>query len=96
MGSLRATGRILEWLVSCLPDDQLRTDSVLRAVGYVNGSLEGLLPRWNIASASQRDTATIAHALAALMTYDRRVFRPYERAEPPADADQVQGQTGRS
>ncbi len=89
VGSLRSTGRILEWLAYWLPDDQLQTDEVLRAVAYVNSALARQLPRWKVVSASPQEMATTAHALAALMTYDRRVFRPYDRREALAEADEI-------
>ena len=86
MGTLRSTGHILHWLAYSLPDSQLQTAEMLRGVHYVNTSLESLLSRWSFASASPQDMSTVAYAIRALMTYDRRVFRPHDAKQPPASA----------
>lgn len=86
MGSLHSTGHILHWLSCSLPADQLQTAEVIRGVHYLNTNLEGMLSRWSFTSAPPQDVSTVAHAIGALMTYDRHVFHPHDAKEPPASA----------
>lgn len=69
---LRTTGHLLEWLIYSLPESELRSYRTVRAVNY----LTTLLARnadheWHLGS--------IAHAVHALVLYDKRVFRPHDK-----------------
>jgi hypothetical protein len=80
-GSLRATGRILEWLAVSLPADRLQDRQVVLSVGFVTALLEGSYAQVNVAYASPREIDGLMHALHALKLYDRRVFKPAEPAK---------------
>lgn len=68
---LRTTGHLLEWLVYSLPEDQLRSYRTIRAVNYLTNLLAGNADNeWH--------NGSIAHALHALVLYDKRVFRPHD------------------
>ncbi|WP_350210806.1 hypothetical protein [Botrimarina sp.] len=68
---LRTTGHTLEWLVYSLSDDELRSYRSVRAVNYLTNLLAGHADHeWHLGS--------IAHALHALVLYDKRVFRPHD------------------
>ena len=81
---LRATGRILEWLVSSLADDRLNDPKVLKSVTCVTGLLAESYSGWNATASTPREIASVGHALHALRVYDQRVFGPSDPAEPPA------------
>lgn len=69
---LRTTGHLLEWLVYSLPDDQLRSYRTVRAVNYLTSLLATNADHeWHLGS--------IAHAIHALVLYDKRVFRPHDQ-----------------
>lgn len=88
-GTLRATGRILEWLAFSLPDEQLQEPKVLKPVGYLATVLGSRAPGWNLRSMTPRDLDAVMHAAQALSTYDQRVFRPSDPATPPAEAEKT-------
>lgn len=70
---LRTTGHLLEWLVYSLPDEQLTSYRTVRAVNYLTGLLAGNADHeWHPGS--------LAHAIHALVLYDKRVFRPHDDA----------------
>ncbi|MEN6405195.1 MAG: hypothetical protein ABFC77_01865 [Thermoguttaceae bacterium] len=77
---LRATGRILEWLASSLPESKLEDARLVRAVEYVNGLLSSDRYQWGTPSLSTREIASVGHALHALQIYDGRVFQPADVA----------------
>ena len=79
-GSLRATGRILEWLCVSLPPERLDDRQVVLAVGYIASVLENYFAPASIVYASPREIDGLMHALHALKLYDQRVFK---LAEPP-------------
>jgi len=83
-GTLRATGRILEWLTFSLPEDQLKDPRTLRSVAYVAQLLASRGASWNLSTMTPRDIDAVMHACQALSTYDQRVFRPLE-AETSAE-----------
>jgi hypothetical protein len=85
-GSLRATGRILEWLVASLPADRLQDRQVVLSARFVTALLESSYAQVNVAYASPREIDGLMHALHALKLYDRRVFKPAE----PAKGDKPQ------
>ncbi len=84
-GSLRATGRILEWLCVSLPDERLEDRRLVLAVAYVVSVLENYFAPANLIYASPREVDGVMHALHALKLYDQRVFKPAEppKAQPP-------------
>lgn len=84
-GTLRATGRILEWLVFSLPDDQLQDPQVLRSVTYVAQLLASRGTGWNLSAMTPRDIDAVMYACQALSTYDQRVFRPLDPEKPSED-----------
>ncbi len=71
---IRTTGHLLEWLAYSLPDEQLTARPTVRAVSYLTSLL---------ATYSNQDwhKGSIAHALHALVIYDKRVFQPHDEAE---------------
>lgn len=87
-GTLRATGRILEWLAFSLPEDQLQDPRVLRSVAYVAQLLTSRGASWNLRTMTPRDIDTVMSACQALSTYDQRVFRPLDPEKPAKDASQ--------
>lgn len=79
-GSLRATGRILEWLCVSLPPERLEDRQVVLAVTYIASILESYFAPASVVYASPREIDGLMHALHALKLYDQRVFK---LAEPP-------------
>ena len=79
-GSLRATGRILEWLCVSLPAERLEDRPLVLAVTYLVSVLENYFAPANVVYASPREIDGLMHALHALRLYDHRVFK---LAEPP-------------
>lgn len=71
---IRTTGHLLEWLAYSLPDEQLTARPTVRAVSYLTSLM---------ATYSKQDwhKGSIAHALHALVIYDKRVFQPHDEAE---------------
>jgi len=84
--SLRATGRIVEWLVYSLPEDRLQDPQVLRSVNYLAQVLANRGTGWNLSMMAPRDIDAVMHATWALSTYDQRVFRPFDPETPSEDA----------
>jgi len=90
VGVLRATGHILEWLVSSLPEDRLQDRRVLLSMNYVTSLIENSYGQSNVPSTSTREITALMHALHALRVYDHRVFqqagpdRPAQPASPSA------------
>ncbi len=72
---LETTGRVLEWLVYSLHEDDLTDPRVVRAVQYLADLLwSGRSKRWKI--------EPMSHALSALELYDRRLFLPQDLKGP--------------
>ncbi len=71
---LRTTGHLLEWLAYSLPDEQMTSRPMVRATSYLTNLL---------ATYSNQDwhKGSIAHALHALVIYDKRVFQPHDGEE---------------
>jgi hypothetical protein len=90
-GMLYSTGHILEWLAYWLPDEMLNDPRIVRSVGYVAAALDAQLTRRGLASSSPREIGAVTHAAAALMNYDRRVFRPYDPQKPAPEAEKKAG-----
>lgn len=87
VGSVRATGHILEWLVFTLSDDRLQDPRTVKAATWLVNALDQYGNQWNAAQSSSRETNAIGHALHALRLYDRRVFKPYDRNQPEAEKE---------
>lgn len=69
---LRTTGHLLEWLVYSLPESELRSYRTVRAANYLTNLLATNADHeWHLGS--------IAHAIHALVLYDKRVFRPHDQ-----------------
>jgi len=77
-GTLRATGRILEWLVASLPVERLHDRQIVLSLGFVTGVLESYYAQASLVSTSTREIDGVMHALHSLRIYDRRVFKPAE------------------
>lgn len=71
---LRTTGHLLEWLAYSLPDEQMTSRPMVRATSYLTNLL---------ATYSNQDwhKGSIAHALHALVIYDKRVFQAHDGEE---------------
>lgn len=85
--ALSATGQVLEWLVTGLPEQRLEEPQVALAIEYVDGLLSSSRYRWNVQSMSSREISAVMHAAHALVMYDQRVFAPADPAPetpPPA------------
>jgi hypothetical protein len=85
-GTVRSTGRILEWLAFSLPEDRLQEAKVVRSVNYLADLLGKQAPSWNLASLTPRDIEAVMHAVHALSIYDQRVFSPFDAQTPAGDA----------
>jgi hypothetical protein len=81
---LRSTGRILEWLVTSLPDKRLEDLGVTSAVEYLANLLGSQRYQGGTSTLSTREIVAAGHALHALALYDERVFRPADGDEKPA------------
>lgn len=87
-GTLRASGRILEWLVVSLPEERLAEDALVKAVHFVSAALSAQGRYLN--ALSPRDFSSVAHAARALMVYDERYFQPREPKKPAEDPKATQ------
>jgi len=83
---LRTTGRVLEWLVLSLPQEELRDARAVKAVDYLTRLLEARCRQGNIAWLSTQEIDVVGHALHALSLYDERMFKPSDVKEPEAAA----------
>jgi hypothetical protein len=69
---IKTTGHILEWLCYSLNDDELRDPRTVRAVTYLaNLMYSNYDNEW--------ETGPRCHATHALLLYDERVFRPFDK-----------------
>jgi hypothetical protein len=69
---IKTTGHILEWLCYSLSDAELRDQRTIRAVTYLANLMYGNYDHdWEVGPRS--------HATHALLLYDERVFRPYDK-----------------
>ena len=80
---IQTTGHILEWLSYSLPETELQSPRIVKAVEYLSGVLHD-------GKARIGRSGRLGHALHALAIYDSRVFKPLERA-----AEEEPGQCGR-
>ena len=78
---LRSTGYILDWLVTSLSDKQLRSKPVTQAVKYVVFGLNRVHGQRSVDFTSSQAIQARMHAIHALMTYDARVFEPFDEEE---------------
>ena len=85
---LRSTGYILEWLVTCLSDEQLRSQPVTQAVKYVVFGLNRVHSQRGINFSSSEAVQGRMHAIRALMAYDARVFEPFDEVEEEEAAEE--------
>ncbi len=85
-GVLRATGHILEWLLTIAPTERLQDGRVARPVTALTGLLEEPYSRLNFTATSTQEIDAVMHAVRALRIYDRRVFKPAD-TDKPADPD---------
>jgi hypothetical protein len=81
-GVLRATGHILEWLVTLVPAERLQDGRVARSVTFLAGLLEEPYSRLNVTATSTQEIDAVMHAVRALRIYDRRVFKPADTDKP--------------
>ena len=94
--ALSATGQVLEWLVTGLPDRRLEEPQVVLAIEYVDGLLSSSRYRWNVQSLSSREISAVMHASHALVMYDQRVFAPADPApETPPPAKEAKSKSER-
>jgi hypothetical protein len=76
---LRTTGHQVEWLAYSMPDEKLQYYRMVRAVNYlVNLLSSNPQQEWHNGSR--------AHALHALVVYDKRLFVPYDNQPQVAAA----------
>jgi hypothetical protein len=69
---IKTTGHILEWLCYSLSDEELRQPRTIRAVTYLaNLMYSNYDHEWEVGPRS--------HAIHALVLYDERVFRPFDK-----------------
>jgi hypothetical protein len=83
-GVLRATGQILEWLVTLAPTERLQDRQLVRPVALLTGLLEEPYSRLNFTATSTQEIDAVMHAVRALRIYDRRVFKPADNGKPDA------------
>ncbi len=83
---LRSTGFTLDWLVTCLSDEQLRSEPVTKAVKYVTSGLNRVHAQRSVDFTSSRAIQGRMHAIRALVAYDTRVFQPFD--EPPPETEE--------
>jgi hypothetical protein len=70
---IKTTGHILEWLCYSLDDEELREPHTIRAVTYLaNLMYSNYDHEWEVGPRS--------HAIHALLLYDERVFKPFDKA----------------
>ncbi|MES1213120.1 MAG: hypothetical protein ABUL64_00900 [Singulisphaera sp.] len=82
---IQTSGHILEWLSYSLPESELQSPRVVKAVEYLSGVLHsGINQDWEV--------GPLGHALHALAIYDSRVFKPLDRDED-ADDNVASGQS---
>ncbi|HVU86500.1 MAG TPA: hypothetical protein VHD36_04220 [Pirellulales bacterium] len=75
---IQTTGHILEWLSYSLPESELQSAKVVKAVEYLSGVLhDGMSQDWEV--------GPLGHALHALAIYDGRVFKPLDRQAEEED-----------
>ena len=74
---IRTSGHTLEWLIYSLPDEQLRSNNVVRGVTYLTNLMANYgKQEWHKGS--------LAHAIHALVLYDKRVFQPHDGIDEDA------------
>ncbi|WP_146401597.1 hypothetical protein [Pseudobythopirellula maris] len=85
---IRTTGHTLEWLIYSHSDEELRDYRIYRTVSYLTNLM---------ATNADHDwhKGSIAHALHALVMYDKRVFQPFDVA-PDGLAESLPPQPGAS
>lgn len=75
---IQTSGHILEWLSYSLPESELQSPKVVKAVEYLTGVLhDGMSKDWEV--------GPLGHALHGLAIYDSRVFKPLERETEEED-----------
>lgn len=71
---IRTSGHTVEWLVYSVPDSELRSSRLVRAVNYLTNLLAHNSDKdWHLGS--------LGHAVHALVLYDKRVFQPHDDEE---------------
>jgi len=93
-GVLRATGHILEWLLSLIPADRLQDRRIERSVTILTNLLEEPYARVNFTATSTQEIDAVMHAVRALRIYDRRVFKPADPDKPAAPQAETAGRQG--
>jgi hypothetical protein len=69
---IKTTGHILEWLCYSLSDEELRDPRTIRAVTYLSNLMYSNYDHdWEV--------GPVSHATHALLLYDERVFRPFDK-----------------
>ncbi|MFZ5831561.1 MAG: hypothetical protein ACOY3P_15865 [Planctomycetota bacterium] len=85
---LRSTGRILNWLVSSMPPEELGDPRIVKCVAFVNSALSQQANTRAWRNMSSQDIAALMYGVRALAMYDERVFRPAD--PPPSEAAEAQ------
>jgi hypothetical protein len=81
---IQTTGHILEWLVYVLPDDQLKSPEIEKAVDFLLNTIGNDPSRdWPIGPRG--------HSLRALSLYQRRVFKSQQQTAPANVATEPTG-----
>jgi hypothetical protein len=81
-GVLRATGQILEWLITLVPAERLQDPQIARSASFLTKLLEEPYSRLNFTATSTQEIDSVMHAVRALRTYDRRLFKPADSDKP--------------
>ena len=92
-GMLRATGQILEWLVTLVPAERLQDRQLARSVSFLTNLLEEPYSRLNFTATSTQEIDAVMHAVRALRIYDRRLFKPADSDKPGAPEAETAAKT---
>jgi hypothetical protein len=93
---LRSTGRVLEWLVTSLPDEKLTDRRLQDAVACVTRVVASERYQYNAPSLSTQEIVSLGHALHALNMYDQRALKPFDAPEKPAAEKQAPATASRN
>ncbi|MDD4267050.1 MAG: hypothetical protein PHO07_12335 [Pirellulales bacterium] len=84
-GSLRASGAILAWLASSLPEERLGDPRLIRSLQYVNQQIASRASSRTAAPASALDVLALMSGARAISLYDGRYFAPRIPPEPRSE-----------
>jgi len=82
LGHVGATGYVVSWLALSLPQEQLTKPEMVQAIEFLSQGLGTQQARWDVSTLSRSGFDGVMQAMNALVTYDLRVFKPFD---PPAE-----------